>query len=239
MNSEVFENWFREKLLNAAVVARKNALRRAVIVIDRASYHVRLTPKSAAATMSMSKVAMSDWIVEHRCRDEEGMLYTKKWLQEDEHVGPSGRKARGLSKSELYEIASVNQPKKDLQVWEWTRKFNEEHMTDVRVLVLPVAHPELNPIELQWSDIKRYVRKNNFDCNMRLVRELAEQRQKMQTKESWKAVQKRSHEFALMQWKSDEVVAKAREKDVAEHIEESDVEEESDSDEIEGSGSDS
>jgi transposase len=37
----------------------------------------------------------------------------------------------------------------------------EESHRDIKVLWLPVAHCEFNPIELVWSNVKRYVAKHN------------------------------------------------------------------------------
>ena len=218
MDSEIFEDWFRGRLLGESVRNNKNVLGSGVIVVDRATYHTRCTPESSAATSSMSKEALVQWIVNHRCAHQNGTLYTLDYLKTHRHELPSGRVVNGLSKMELLEIATENAPKKDLLVWKWTREFNAAEGTDVRVLVLPVAHPELNPIEMQWGDIKRYVRQRNSDCNMQSIRLLAQERQAQQTKESWEKVHDHMLKFASTQWESDEIVADEREGEVEEHL---------------------
>ena len=41
-----------------------------------------------------------------------------------------------------------------------------------RMLRLPVAHPELNPIELAWSVVKGYVTKHNKKFTLKDIEEL-------------------------------------------------------------------
>lgn len=41
MDSDIFEDWFRGRLLGESVRKNKNVLGRAVIIIDRATYHTR------------------------------------------------------------------------------------------------------------------------------------------------------------------------------------------------------
>ena len=55
--------------------------------------------------------------------------------------------------------------------------------TDIRLLLLPVAHPALNHIELMWGQIKRYVRDNNCDFTITHIRELAEQKYRSKIQE--------------------------------------------------------
>jgi len=51
----------------------------------------------------------------------------------------------------------------------WINDFNAAHGTDIKFLLLPVAHPILNPIELMWSHLKRHVRQHNRDFTMESI----------------------------------------------------------------------
>lgn len=42
----------------------------------------------------------------------------------------------------------------------------------IKIIFLPVAHPELNPIEHVWDSVKRTVASQNFDFNLTKVEEL-------------------------------------------------------------------
>jgi hypothetical protein len=51
--------------------------------------------------------------------------------------------------------------------------IEEKSAKDIEVLWLSVGHCELNPIELAWSDVKRYIAKNNKDGGPQYVLNLA------------------------------------------------------------------
>jgi hypothetical protein len=57
--------------------------------------------------------------------------------------------------------------------------WNEDQGTDIKILLLPVAHPRLNHIELIWSRVKTHMASNNFnDENMMAhIGELAHKKQ--------------------------------------------------------------
>lgn len=55
-----------------------------------------------------------------------------------------------LKRVALMEICAQNKPAPVFQMQELARKF------DCEIVLLPVARPELNPIELIWTDIKGY-----------------------------------------------------------------------------------
>ena len=51
---------------------------------------------------------------------------------------------------------------------------------------LPVAHPELNPIELAWSVVKGYVAKHNKKFTLKEIEELVPQGISQVTPKTWK-----------------------------------------------------
>lgn len=81
----------------------------------------------------------------------------------------------GMSKQMRNDLVDVNKPKPKFAVQQWFDDIGRGH----RVLVLPAAHPELNPIELVWSDMKTYVAHRNTEFSMKRVKELAEERLSM------------------------------------------------------------
>ena len=214
MNWEVFVDWLKNSFLEE-VKRNKSRLQSAVLVMDRASYHTVLTNESRAATTSMKKSELVDWILRNNCKkpvSEGGEPYTKAELEESDRVVPTEtgdkmRTVKGYTKYELLQISSQNRPEGRYEVVRIIERFNLVEQTDVRVLVLPVAHPQLNPIELVWSDVKRYVRSNNFDCDMKKIRALAEARMKEQGELLWEANFKHMMSYARKQWAADSQLA--------------------------------
>ena len=82
--------------------------------------------------------------------------------------------------------------------------------TDIRLLLLPVAHPVLNPIELMWGRIKRYVRDNNCNFTMSHIRELAEHKIQEQDSRAWNASFQHTWKYATQQWQADELLLDIR-----------------------------
>ena len=58
-----------------------------------------------------------------------------------------------LKKIELCALCSKHKPKLKYEIVELGKKHK------VNILFLPVSHPELNPIEMVWSQLKDYVKK--------------------------------------------------------------------------------
>ena len=60
-----------------------------------------------------------------------------------------------LTRVELANFCKQNKPKPKYMISKIAEKYN------VKILFLPVAHPELNPIELVWSMLKKYIKEKN------------------------------------------------------------------------------
>lgn len=56
------------------------------------------------------------------------------------------------------------------------------------VLRLPPYHPDFNPIENIWSQLKQYVAQRNVDMNMTTVRNLLQEKVNMIGSEEWRKV---------------------------------------------------
>ena len=59
--------------------------------------------------------------------------------------------------------------------------------TDVKLIILPVHHPELNPIELIWSQIKQHVRANNIELKQGPAEALVKEKVAQLKQEQWQA----------------------------------------------------
>jgi transposase len=126
MNSEHFEEWFTEVL---EIIPAKS-----VVVIDQASYHKRITPETKNPTTSYRKQQIIDWLVDHNIPVPEEY--------------PSFMK---MTVPVLLALAR----KRKLEPVYVLQKLAEDSGKDVKILWLPVAHCELNAIELIWSAVKR------------------------------------------------------------------------------------
>ena len=92
------------------------------------------------------------------------MLYTAVQLAE-------------MKKTVLLAIATENKPVKKYKVNELLASWNTEHGTEIRLNILPIAHPRLNPIEMIWAWLKPSVAKDNKVFTMEAVKDLIEARQ--------------------------------------------------------------
>ena len=77
---------------------------------------------------------------------------------------------------------------------------------DIKVLLLPVAHPVLNPIDQMWSQIKQYVRAHNMEFTMASIRRLADEKMANQGSKEWGHAFNHMHKYAVLQWLADEQI---------------------------------
>ena len=56
----------------------------------------------------------------------------------------------------------------------------------IKILFLPVAHPELNPIEMVWAFIKRAVASKNMQFQLGIVEQLTQEQVMRVTPEQFK-----------------------------------------------------
>lgn len=165
MNGEHFMEWFQQVLLR---LPEKSA-----IVLDQAPYHTMQDPQTRNPTMSWKKDDIIHWLIVNHVEppvEENGYqdLYEE------------------LTKTELIELGRCKfKPFKYL-----LDNLIDISGKDVKLLWLPVAHCELNAIELIWAWVKREVAKNNATFKIRDVVSLCQQKLREVSKDLWfKSVQ--------------------------------------------------
>ena len=109
-----------------------------------------------------------------------------------------------------YEVSDL---KADLMAKITNAKPTKQFETDLiaekfthRVLRLPVAHPELNPIELAWSVVKGYVAKHNKKFTLKEIEELVPQGISQVTPQMWKKFCDHTVKVEEEYWKKDGLV---------------------------------
>ena len=148
----------------------------AVIAMDNASYHTRKTAASQAPTNSTRKADMQAWLTEHNIVWTAGML-----------------------KKELYDLVRKHRPEP---------KYVADEMANSQgflALRLPVAHCELNPIELIWAQIKREVAEKNITFRLQDVKALTGEAVAHVTPENWQKACSHVEKVEEEYWESDNI----------------------------------
>jgi hypothetical protein len=90
-----------------------------------------------------------------------------------------------MTKNQSFASCEKVTPEPKYQVQELAYKF-ESGDFNIKILMLPVAHPELNPIEHIWGVVKRLVASQNLSFNLKEVERLArEQIESFTGSEGW------------------------------------------------------
>eukprot|EP00170_Pyropia_yezoensis_P002478 contig_10331_g2482 len=131
-----------------------------VLVVDRAPYHLVRTPESRPATSKMRK---ADWLEAHNAVPDswEGPWRTKK------------------TKVEPMAQAANNRPAPRFLVQDQAQDFG------VSILISPVAHPQLNPIEIVWGTVKMAAKRGNTNFTLTALKELVAAQLAKITPEKW------------------------------------------------------
>jgi hypothetical protein len=203
MNAELMKKFVDEWLIKAKD--------KSVLVIDRAPYHMMLTPETRRAIKSMTRKQLAEWLLDHNAKDDDGELYTRQYLLTDrfQSITKTGgtRAVSGLPKLMLYEMCRARDPAPKYQIQQWFDNYNNANNgRDLKVLILPVAHPRLNPIEDMWREIKYYVRMSNFDFNMQRIRTLALAKKATQDSAIWEKYYQKMLKYAYESWEADEIL---------------------------------
>ncbi|CAK1600754.1 unnamed protein product [Parnassius mnemosyne] len=147
-----------------------------VVVVDNASYHNKQL--DAAPTSNSKKADMQTWLRQKGIEFEETML-----------------------KPELYNLIKKCKDK--------FKKFNIDAILNEAghsVLRLPPYHPDLNPIEMAWSQIKSYVACKNVTWNLTRITELIHEKVNLMGATEWGKLCTKVKEIEADYCKSDHVV---------------------------------
>ncbi|XP_046428166.1 uncharacterized protein LOC124183570 [Neodiprion fabricii] len=147
-----------------------------VVIVDNASYHNKQS--ELAPTSNTKKADMQKWLRDRDIQYRENML-----------------------KPELYHLIKLN---RDLH-----KKFSVDNIlaeNNHSVLRLPPYHPDLNPIETAWANIKGYVSSKNVTWNFEKVKELVNEKVAAMGPSEWAKLCKKVKEIEDEYIKSDHVV---------------------------------
>lgn len=186
MDAKLYHKWILQDLLP---YVPKNA----VLIHDQASYHKKISDESAIIKKSQNKQEIVEWLIAKGCRVEtvrvDAPSQMIKFTQEMYDADQSSNKV--FTKNKLLEmviqLVGSRQIVEEKECFRLVREYNAIMNNTpgfsgycVEFLELPVAHPELNPIELIWGQIKRFVRHNNLGRDLQDVMELAKEYTKYQ-----------------------------------------------------------
>jgi len=183
MNAKVFHDWLTTRCL-------PNMPPNGVLVLDRASYHSELTEDSKRASFNLTKATLL--LLDYYFKKNPGR--TDKLYDQ----------LMKLKKTAIFWLCRDAISPKKFKIFEWVKNWNAEHGTDIRVNFLPIAHPQLNPIELMWNQIKTYVKKHNHDFKMQTIHELTRSKQQSLTREDWIKACNTADKFAELYEEADE-----------------------------------
>ncbi|OXA46169.1 hypothetical protein Fcan01_18959 [Folsomia candida] len=169
--------WF-EKILS--LVPPKS-----VLVLDQAPYHRKRVEGTLMPNMAWLKQKIVDWVVQHDIRLPEGVESFHK-----------------LTKSSLIELAKSKPVKPKFIV----EKLAEESNKDIKILWLPPAHCEFNPIELIWAIVKGYIAKHNPGNNLNGIYELSKKAVSNITPEMWRNCVHHSIKYEDKMWERDRLM---------------------------------
>jgi transposase len=185
MNSDVMNDWLVKYCL-------PNMDPRGVLVLDRAPYHVAISEATKPPQSSWKREELARYILAHDTNNqytENILLHAENNVIHNDGEGDEGggvrRRRRGFLKPILLHIAREMAPDKVMRITETVNEWNAMHNSDIRTLLLPVAHPQLNPIELVWSWVKVEVAKRNTAHTMSALHAITVQRVNEITPDMW------------------------------------------------------
>lgn len=145
MNWDVFSNWCETKVIPAISRTKKKS----VLVLDRATYHTKLDEEDRRPTTSWNKKRLVDSIIRWG-----GVLddWNEDWKDKK-------------TKAQLLLYAKSIYPSPRYKIQKIADKFRDGEF-EICILFLPVAHPELNPIEMVWGFLKRTVASRNLQFTL-------------------------------------------------------------------------
>ena len=125
------------------------------------------------------------------------------------------RMGKGKSKIDLYNRCRALDPPPKYKVQQMFDEYNKANPErDLKMLLLAVAIPQLNPIENMWGRQKQHVRTFNKEYTMSAVKDLVLQKYNQHDATAWGKQVDKMHRFALDQWTADELLLDEEEGEV-------------------------
>ena len=134
----------------------ERTMQKPVLVLDRATYHRFLDEEDKRPTTSWNKSKLANAIA--------------RWdgVPDDWTLASRVQK----SKNELLEQAREIDPSPTYKIQKIADKFSEGDF-EIKKLSLPVAHPEINPLEMFRSKMKSRIATKNMTFRLSAVEEMA------------------------------------------------------------------
>ena len=151
MNWNVLSHWCETTVFPKIAATGKSS----VVVLDRATYHTVLDDEDRKPVMAWNKARLIDSI--------------KRWGGAPDNWPLTW--AQQKTKHQLLDHAKKIYPTPKYKIQKIADKFEQEGFS-IKILFLPVAHPELNPIEMVWAFIKRTVASENMSFKLSHVEQL-------------------------------------------------------------------
>ena len=133
----------------------KRTMQKFVLVLDWATYNTFLDEEAKRQTTSWSKKKLANAIVRWDGIPDDWPLTWRVQKSKNELL----QQARKIYSSPTYKIQKI------------ADKFREGDF-EIKILFLPVAHPELNPLEMFWSKMKRGIATKNMTFRLSAVEEM-------------------------------------------------------------------
>jgi len=134
-----------------------------VLVIDRDRYHLVRNEATRPAASKLRKAEFADWLEKH---DPAVTEWGSEWRTT---CTPAVLKKR----------ADENRPRPRYLVQDLAVRFG------VSILIFPVSHPELNPIEMIWGTVTMALKRANLAFSLAPLRGLAEAEFEKTAAEMW------------------------------------------------------
>ena len=154
MNWFVFSDWCESKVFPAM----KKTKKKSVCILDGAICHIFLDDEYKRPATSWNKTRLADSIARWECMPDDWPLTWRVKKTNNELL----KRAREINPMPAYKIQRI------------ATKFNERDF-QIKILFLPVARPELNPIDMLWPKIKREVATKNLNFRLPTVEEITKQ----------------------------------------------------------------
>jgi transposase len=180
MNGDHYHDWLQNKVL--PVLPDKS-----IIVMDQAPYHRTRVPDTVMPRTYWLKQRIVDWLLDHH-------------VPFPDHVTD----LNDMTKASLLELSKKHPVKERFVVEDIVRNSGK----DVRILWLPVAHCELNPIELIWAYVKGKISESNTTGGTKTVHGITLECLKLVTKDLWGNCLKAAIKFENKFWERDRLIEK-------------------------------